>query len=153
MSWAPRTTEPRPCRPVVKDAGQPARTNLGEPSCGIRKRLMKLNAGLKRLAVVQSVSCVRLFVTTWTAVPQASLTFTVSQSLLNPMSIELVMPSNHLILCHPLLLFPSIFSSISNLKIHLSVINKSNNKNRIKKQTQIYNHQNDLFFYCLCSHD
>ena len=111
MSWAPRTTETRPCRPVVKDAGQPARTNLGEPSCGIHKRLMKLNAGLKRLAVVQSVSCVRLFVTTWTAVPQASLTFTVSQSLLNPMSIELVMPSNHLILCHPLLLFPSIFPS------------------------------------------
>ena len=95
MSWAPRTTEPRPCRPVVKDAGQPARTNLGEPSCGIRKRLMKLNAGLKRLAVVQSVSCVRLFVTTWTAVPQASLTFTVSQSLFRLISIESVKPFNH----------------------------------------------------------
>ena len=49
--------------------------------------------------------------TPWTAVPQASLSFTISQSLLKLMSIESVMPSNHLILCHPLLL-PSIFPSI-----------------------------------------
>ena len=50
--------------------------------------------------------------TPWTAVCQASLSFTISWSLLKLMSIELVMPSNHLILCHPLLLLPSIFPSI-----------------------------------------
>ena len=50
--------------------------------------------------------------TPWTAALQASLSFTNSQSLLKLMSIESVMPSNHLILCHPLLLLPSIFSSI-----------------------------------------
>ena len=59
-----------------------------------------------------SLSCVRLFVTPWTAACQASLSFTLSQSLLKLMSVELVMPSNHLILCHPLLLLPSIFPSI-----------------------------------------
>ena len=61
--------------------------------------------------VVQSLSCVRLFATAWTAAYQASLSFTISPSLLKLMSIEPVMPSNHLILCHPLLL-PSIFLSI-----------------------------------------
>ena len=50
--------------------------------------------------------------TPWTAASQASVSFTISQSLLKLMSIELVMPSNHLILCHPLLLLPSIFPSI-----------------------------------------
>ena len=54
-------------------------------------------------------SRVRLFVTPWTAAYQASLSFTISQSLLQLMSIELVMLSNHLILCCPLLLLPSIF--------------------------------------------
>ena len=53
-----------------------------------------------------------LFATPWTAAHQASLSITNSQSLLRPMSIQLVMPSNHLILCHPLLLLPSIFPSI-----------------------------------------
>ena len=61
---------------------------------------------------VQSLSRVQLFVTPWTAACQASLSITNSQSLLKLMSIELVMPSNHLILCHPLLLLPSIFPSI-----------------------------------------
>ena len=61
---------------------------------------------------VQSLSRVRLFVTLWTAARQASLSITDSWSLLKPMSIELVAPSNHLILCHPLLLLPSIFPSI-----------------------------------------
>ena len=64
------------------------------------------------LVVVQWLSCVWLFVTPWTAVCQASLSFTISQSLLKFMSIESVMPSNHLILCHPLLLLPAIFPSI-----------------------------------------
>ena len=62
---------------------------------------------------VQSLSRVRLFVTPWTAACQASLCITNSRSLPKPMSIELVMPSNHLILCCPLLLLPSIFLSIS----------------------------------------
>ena len=61
---------------------------------------------------VQSLSCVRLFVIPWTAAHQASLSITNSRSLLKLMSIELVMPSNHLILCHSLLLLPSIFHSI-----------------------------------------
>ena len=61
---------------------------------------------------VQLLSHVRLFVTPWTAARQASLSITNSQSLLKLMSIESVMPSNHLILCHLLLLPPSIFPSI-----------------------------------------
>ena len=61
---------------------------------------------------VQSLSCVWLFVTPWTAARQASLSFTISQSLLKLMTIESVMPSNLLILWHPLLFLPSIFPSI-----------------------------------------
>ena len=61
---------------------------------------------------VQSLSCVQLFATPWTAAYQASLSITSSWSLLKLKSIELVMPSNHLILCHPLLLPPSILPSI-----------------------------------------
>ena len=61
---------------------------------------------------VQLLSCIRLFVTPWTVVRQASLSIINSQSLLKLMSIDLVMPSNHLILCRPLLLLPSIFPSI-----------------------------------------
>ena len=61
---------------------------------------------------VQSLSHVRLLVTTWTAARQASLSITNSRSLLRLMSIESVMPSNHLILCHPLLLLPSVVLSI-----------------------------------------
>ena len=64
-----------------------------------------------RLSFVQLLSRVQLFATPWTAAHQASLSFTISQSLLNLMSIESMMPSNHLILCCPLLLF-SIFPSI-----------------------------------------
>ena len=62
---------------------------------------------------VQSLSHVRLLVTPWTVARQASLSITNSHSLLKLMSIELVMPSNHLILCCPLLLLPSVFPSIS----------------------------------------
>ena len=62
--------------------------------------------------VVQLLSCVWLFATLWTAAHQASLSITISWSLLKLMSIESVMPSNHLILCRPLLLLPSIFPSI-----------------------------------------
>ena len=61
---------------------------------------------------VQSLSCVLLFATPWTAAHQASLTITYYWSLLKLMSIKLVMPSNHLTLSHPLLLLPSVFPSI-----------------------------------------
>ena len=61
---------------------------------------------------VQSLCCVQLFATPWTAARQASLSITNSWSLCKLMSIESVMPSNHLILCHPLLLPTSIFPSI-----------------------------------------
>ena len=64
-----------------------------------------------RHIVVQSLSHVQFFATPWTAARQASLSFTISWSLLKLMSIESVMPSSHLILCRPLLL-PSIFPSI-----------------------------------------
>jgi len=60
------------------------------------------------LFAVQSLSCVPLFVTPWTTALQASLSFTVSWSLLKLVCIKSVMPSNHLILCHPLLVLPSI---------------------------------------------
>ena len=61
---------------------------------------------------VQSLNCVWLFVTPWTTVRQASLSITYSQNLLKLMSLESAMPSNHLILCRPLFLLPSIFPSI-----------------------------------------
>ena len=65
-----------------------------------------------QISSVQSLSHVRLFATPWTAAHQASLSITNSWSLLKLISIELVMPSNHLILCHPLLLLPSIIPRI-----------------------------------------
>ena len=65
------------------------------------------------VVVVQWLSRVQLLATPWTAARQASLSFTVSWSLLKLMSIESVMPSNHLILCHPRLLLPSVFPSIT----------------------------------------
>ena len=64
------------------------------------------------LSSVQSLSRVRLFATPWTTARHASLFITNSQSLLKLSSIESVMPSNHLVLCRPLLLLPSIFPSI-----------------------------------------
>ena len=67
---------------------------------------------MNQFSSVQSFSHVRLFMTPWTAAHQTSLSFTISQSLLKLMSIELVMPSNRLILCHPILPLPSIFPSI-----------------------------------------
>ena len=70
------------------------------------------NQAHSQFSSVQSLSCVRLFVTQWAAAHHASLCITNSQSLLKLMSIELVMPSNHLILYHPLLFPPSIFPSI-----------------------------------------
>ena len=68
--------------------------------------------GSTSVEFIQSLSHIWLFVSPWTAAPQASLSITNSQSLLKLISIESVMPSNHLILCCPLLLLPSIFPSI-----------------------------------------
>ena len=73
------------------------------------KKLMP--AHLKMFSSVQSLSCVRLFVTAGIAARQASLSITSSQSLLELLSIKSMMPSHHLILCHPLLLVPSFFPS------------------------------------------
>ena len=67
---------------------------------------------MKNVVIIQSLSPVWLTATSWTAACQASLSFGISRSLLKLMSFELVMPSNHLLLCCPLLLLPSIFPSI-----------------------------------------
>ena len=76
--------------------------------------------------IVHLPSCVKLFSNPWTAAHQASLSFTISWSLLRFMSIELVMPSNHLILCHPLLLWAGaeahIYISISKIFIYKTEI-------------------------------
>ena len=74
--------------------------------------LKEENFSLVQFSSVQSLSHVQFFVVPWTAACQASLSITNSRSLLKLMSIALVMPSNHLILCHPLLLLPASFPSI-----------------------------------------
>ena len=74
--------------------------------------LLTMPKPLPVFSSVQSLSYVWLFLTPWTATRQASLSITSFQSLPKPMSIESVMPSNHPIICHPILLLPSIFSSI-----------------------------------------
>ena len=74
--------------------------------------ILHWHVGSLLLSSVQSLSRVQLFVTPWTAAHPASLSITNSQSLLNLMSIALVTPSNHLILCRPFLLLSSIFPSI-----------------------------------------
>ena len=74
--------------------------------------LLKMIGRFDTVSSVQLLSHLRLFATPWTAACQASLSITSSWSLLKLVSIELVIPSNHLILCHPLLLLPSIFPNI-----------------------------------------
>ena len=83
--------------------------------------MMAILTVMRWFSSVQSLSRVWLFATPWTAAQQASLSITNSQSLLELMSTESVMPSNHLILCRPFLLLPSIFPSIrvfSNESVH-----------------------------------
>ena len=90
-------------------------TNLQFPHCSLRAfqhPLLYRTIETLQFTSVQSLSCVQLFATPWTAAHQVSLSITNSWSLLKIMSIESVMPSNHLILCHPLLLLPSVFPSI-----------------------------------------
>ena len=74
--------------------------------------MLRLKLQYFQFSSVQSLSHVQLFATPWIAAYQASLSITNSRSPPKPISIELVMPSNHLILCRPLLLLPSIFPSI-----------------------------------------
>ena len=83
--------------PLLVGSGQPLQISKDE---------------IRSFVVVQSLSHVQLFATPWTAAHQASLSFTVSQSLLKFMSTESVMLSNHLTLCCPFLLLPSVFPSI-----------------------------------------
>ena len=85
----------------------------------IQDKIMKTNCFFPQFS---SVSHVWLFVTLWTAAHQASLPFPISQSLLKLMSIESVTPSNHLILCRPLLLPPSIFPSIRVFSSELTLL-------------------------------
>ena len=88
------------------------------PKTWIRSTILRLGSGesiirvLTLFSSVQSLSCVPLFATPWTAARQASLSSTNSWSLLKLISTESVMPSNHLILCRPLLLPSSVFPSI-----------------------------------------
>ena len=90
-----------------------SRGHRGKPLISfVQHNASDCNFCIKQFSSVQSLRCVQLFATPWTAAHQASLSITNSQSLLKLMFIELVMPSNHLILCHPLLLPPSIFPSI-----------------------------------------
>ena len=79
--------------------------------CNLMSNFERKNVTVTRISSVRLLSCVQLFATPWTAARQASL-ITNSQSLLRLISIESVMPSNNLILCHPLLLPPSVFPCI-----------------------------------------
>ena len=82
------------------------RPNWKQPPAGEMKTL-------GNVAAVQLLSCVRLFATPWTTAHPASLSFTISQRLFSLLSIESVMPCNHLIPCFPLLPLPSVFPSIA----------------------------------------
>ena len=87
---------------------------VGETNLGLNSGFSKVSFifFLIPLSSIQSVSRVQLFAAPWIAAPQASLFITNSWSLLKFMSIMSVIPSNHLIVCHPLILLPSIFPSI-----------------------------------------
>ena len=95
LSWAPKSLQMVTSAMKFKD------------TCSLEGRLWQ-----PQFSSAQSLSHVRLFATPWTAAHQASLSITNSQSLLKLMFIELVMLSNHLILCCPFFLLPSVFSSI-----------------------------------------
>ena len=99
--------------PTFMTLDQEQRFYILTPSLwGVRISTFEFGWGYKHFCSVQSLSCIQLFATPWTAACQASLSITDFQSLLKLMSIELVMSSNHLILYFPLLLLPSIFPSI-----------------------------------------
>ena len=94
----------------------------GKRSCGLPPRVQASVEGTPSMAVVvQLLSHVWLFAIPWPAALQTSLSFTISWSLLKLMSIELMVPSNHLILCHLLLFMPSIVPSIRVLSNELAL--------------------------------
>ena len=95
---------------ILEWVANPSAGDLLNP--GLNPCLLHCQADPLLLSSVQTLSCVLLFATPWTAACQASLSIANFQSLLKLMSIESVMPSNHLILCRPLLLLPSVFPSI-----------------------------------------
>ena len=102
-------------RSKCKAPASPSHSSLVKPwlVCRLRKLPHSTPAhSLGLIVIVQSLSSVWFFATPWTAARLSFLSFTFSQNLLRFMSIESVMPSNHLILCHPLLLLPSVFPSI-----------------------------------------
>ena len=109
-----QTRQGRGCRGRASTAGFKSCTYKSQETLSQTEFFKKNNLILPcvEFSSVQSLSCVRLFVTSRTAARQASLSITNSQSLFKLMAIESAMPSNHLILCHPLLLLPSIFPSI-----------------------------------------
>ena len=93
------------------------RVKVESEKVGLKLNIQKTNMASGSISSVQSLRHVQLFVTLWTGAYQASLFITNSWSLLKLMSIEWVMPSNHLIFCHPLLLLLSVFSNESVLRI------------------------------------
>ena len=98
--------------PLPEDLPNPGTEPVSPESPAVAGRFFTTEPPVNFLIAVQSPSCVQLFVTPWTAARQASPSFTISRSFLKLMSVESVMTSNHLILCHPLLFLPSIFPSI-----------------------------------------
>ena len=96
---------------TIKNWAEELNRHLSKEDIQMASKHIKRHSTLLIIVDVQLLSHVKLFVTPWTATCQASLSFTISQSLLKFMSTESVMPSNHLILCHPLLLLPSTFPS------------------------------------------
>ena len=108
---APPFFSPRQVRLDGNDSSDIFRRDRDLSSCRFPLSFTFIGVSLFHSSV-QSLSRVRLFVTPWTAARQASLSITISRSLLRFMSIESVMPSNHLLLCCPLLFPPFIFPSI-----------------------------------------
>ena len=107
-----RAWQPTPVFFLGESHGQRSLADYSPWGCKKLDTAEQLHAGLYCFVVVQSLSHAQLFVTLWTAAHHASLSFTISRSLLKFMSIESVMLSNHLILCCPPLLLPSIFPII-----------------------------------------
>ena len=105
--FAPKVSSPPGRGSIVIIPSKETKELQAAPCCGP----FSVSAAAQRI-VLQSLSHIPLSATPWTPARQASLSFTISWSLLRLMSIETVMPSNHLILCHPLLLLPSTFPSI-----------------------------------------
>ena len=115
--WSFRTrmfVPPPPCRVLSDEAPSTSKNSQVGKSAAVRVtgKIPDTQNCQCKFSSVQSLSCVRPFATPWTGACQASMSITNSRSLLRLMSIESVMSSNHLILCGPLLLPPSIFPSI-----------------------------------------